>query len=223
MSIIEKIKQTPRGSLEWVHIRGEGKEDLQGNMKYQVQLVLDPKNNEEHQAFIDQIEDFWADNKPKHIKEAKSMGIYPHKVLAEELDEDGEKVYEETGKVCLMFKTGTTYQDGKTKLIKVFNAKNKEVDIGELLIGNNSEGRVAGAMAIYEVKPKGKTKALEAGVTLYLDAIKLLKLVEYSAGPQFGTEDDDDDDAWTGAEAGDWEGDDGDEPADKPAGKQVKL
>ena len=223
MSTIEKIKQTPRGVFEWVNIRGEGKEDLQGNNKYQVQLVLDPANNEEHQTFLDKIEDFWAENKPSHIKKAKSTGVYPHKVVADELDEEGEKVYEETGKVCLMFKTGTEYKDGKNKLIKVFNGKNKEVDIGELLIGNGSEGRVAGAMAIYEVKPKGKAKALEAGVTLYLDGIKLLKLVEYSAGPQFGTEDDDED-SWTGDD-GDWTGDEetSTEAEDKPTGKQVKL
>lgn len=213
--MIEKIAETPRGTLEWVMIRGEGKEDLQGNHKYQAQLVLDPENDEEHAALIQRIKDFWTDNKPKHIAEAKSMGFYDHTELMSELDEDGEKQYAKTGKVALLFKTGTTYKDGKTKVIKVFNSKNNVVEIGDLLIGNGSIGRVSGAMAIYEVKPKGKTnsKALEAGVTLYLDAIKLLKLEEYQGGPQFGTEDDDMEDTWGNDES--WEGDEptGDAPA----------
>lgn len=226
MSEIQKIKQTPRGIFEWVNIRGEGKEDLTGNMKYQIQLVLDPEGIDvskevaaEHAAFIADAEAFWKEHKPSHIKEAKSMGFYPHTKLADDTDEDGEKVYEETGKVSVMFKTGTTYKDGKNKLVKVFNGKNKEVEIGDLLIGNGSEGRVAGAMATYEVKPpkKPSAKALEAGVTFYLDGIKLLKLVEYQSGPQFGTEDDDEEGGWTGESDGDWEGGDTDSGAEDKA------
>ncbi len=216
MSEIKKIAETPRGELEWVMIRGDGKEQLNGPNKYQAQLVLDPdqvdeKTTEDQAAaaklFQQDVEDFWADNKPKHIKTAKSMGFYPHTVLAAELDEDGEKVYEPTGKVAFLFKTGTEYKDGKNKVIKVFNKKNNVVDIGDLLIGNGSIGRLAGAMATYEVKPPKGNKALEAGVTFYLDAVKLLKLEEYVGGTQFGTEDDDmdgawgdDDETWTGEE-----------------------
>lgn len=203
---IQKIAQTPRGTLEWCFIRGEGKEDLMGNFKYQVNLVLDPENVPEDAEFIKRIDEFWADNKPAHIKEAKSVGYYPHKVKTDEVDDDGEAIYKETGKTVLVFKTATEFKDGKKKLVKVFNSSNVEQQVTDNIIGNDSIGRVSGAMDIYEVVPKsGKGKAVEAGVTLYLDAVKVLKLVKYEAGPQFGDEDAGYEDGWGGEDDG-WEG-----------------
>ncbi len=211
MSEISKIAETLRGEFEWVNIRGEGKENMQGVMQYIVNLVIDPDQVDkattdasaaEAKAFIKRMNDFWLEHKPTHIKKAKSMGYYQHSVLETELDGDGEKVYTPTGKTLLVFKTGTTYKDGKPKVIKVFNKKNNLVDIGELLIGNGSMGRCSGAMAIYEVKPPKGKKALEAGVTLYLDAIKLLKLVEYEGATKFDDDSDKDvEDAWGDGEA----------------------
>ena len=39
---IRKTK-TPKGELRWVIITGEGKEDLQGNLKYSASILLDDR------------------------------------------------------------------------------------------------------------------------------------------------------------------------------------
>lgn len=172
--------QSPIGDLEWCIIDGEGKEDLQGNMKYQVQLVLDGEKEEQLKKELDE---FWEANKPAKIKEPKSMGYYAHKVPTGEEDEDGAKIYEETGKTTFAFKTGTEYADGNPKIITIFNDKGKEVDLKGKKIGNGSRGRINGAMSIYTVEQKGKI--IQAGVTLYLNAIQLAKFIEYVGGPNF--------------------------------------
>lgn len=168
------------GDLEWVNIVGEGKEDLQGNMQYLCTVVLEGEKAEQLKATIDT---FWEENKPSGMKKPKSTGYYPHKVPTGEEDDEGNKIYEETGKTAFTFKTGTAYKDGKPKVIKVFNAKGVEVDLGDKRIGNGSRGRVQGAVAIYGVESKGKV--LQAGTTLYLNGVQLAKLVEYAGGPQF--------------------------------------
>lgn len=189
--------QSPVGELEWVITDGEGKEDLKGDMKYQASLVLE---GEKAEGIKKEVQEFWETNKPKGIKEPKSLGYYNHKVSTGEKDEDDSFIYEETGKTVMVFKTGTTYADGNPKVIPVFNAKGVEVDLKGKKIGNGSRGRVKGAMAIYTVEAKGKV--IDAGVTFYLDAVQLAKFVEYQGGPNFDEMPED--------EEGDFEGIDSD-------------
>lgn len=176
---------TPVGDLEWVIIDGEGKDNLQGNKIYSAQVVLDKKQYAEAKK---QVDDFWAANKPKGIKEPKSLGFYEHKVPTDEKDEDGDTIYEVTGKMTLQMKTGTTYADGNPKKIPVFGPKGQELSLGNKKIGNGSRGRLQGVMAIYTVTA-GK-KITDAGVTFYLNGVQLSKFVEYVGGPQFGAIDD---------------------------------
>jgi len=199
---------TSKGSLEWVTINGEGKENLSGRLQYVANLVLDPDNNEADAACVAKIHDFWKENKPAKLKkDAKSLGLYPHKVKASEPDEDGDAVYEETGKVVLSFKTATTYPNGNPKVIQVYNAKAQLVTLNNTSIGNGSIGQISGAMGIYEVKDN-KGNLIDAGVTLYLDKIKLSKLVEFEQASGFDADEDIDEDTfvgdegWTGSEAG---------------------
>jgi len=174
---------SPVGNLEWVFIDGEGKADLQGNMKYSVNLVLTEEDGEQFKAVVNQ---FWEDNKPKGAKAAKSLGLYPHKTKDEAASKEaGENIYAETGKLIVTFKTGTTYQSGDQKIIKIFNSKGNEVSLMGKKIGNGSRGRVSGIMAIYNIN-----KAT-SGVTFYLDAIQLSKFVEFTGGTDFGAIDDD--------------------------------
>ena len=208
MAEVQKVV-TPKGELEWVTITGEGKENLSGKLQYVANLVLDPANIEEHQEFLDSIEEYWSKNKPKNFKKApKSMGWYLHDPVLDDdgepvVDDDGKKTYiavKDGGKVYLAFKTGTTYNDGKDKVIKTYNAKAKRVDLGEVGIGNGSIGQISGAMGIYtNTTPKGAI--LDAGVTLYLDGIKIIKLVKYE-GPDSGfeAEEEIDEDAFTGVD-----------------------
>ena len=65
------------------------------------------------------------------------------------------------------------------------------------MIGNGSVGYIAGAMDIYKNEVRGKI--MDAGVTLYLDEIKITKLVEFGGADPFGEESEcDDEDAFTG-------------------------
>jgi len=199
--------QTPIGDLEWVIISGEGKENLNGDMQYQASVVLDPEQVDEKtsdskaaeaKAFIEGIQEFWTANKPTGYKSAKpdTSGLYPHTLPTGEKDEDGNNVYEETGKFVLRTKTGTTYPDGSNKVIKIFNAKGSEVSIGEKKIANESRGRIGCVMAIYATQ-KGKAIA-NAGVTFYLNTLQLSKFVEYAGAGFEAIDDEDEEDAFEG-------------------------
>lgn len=192
---MEKIK-TPKGLLEWVIISGEGKENLSGKLQYTANLVLMPEEEPTHQAFIEKVEDFWEANKPdKFNGPCKSNGIYPYKEKNEETGE-WEVV---PGKFYVSLKTGTTYASGDPKVVKVYNSKAAEVNLGQQKIGNGSIGYLYGAMDIYKnVNPKKKDQILEAGVTLYLDAVQLTKFVPYVGGVQ--AEADSDEGGWDGSD-----------------------
>lgn len=179
MSTTEKIT-TPVGDLEWVLISGKGKANMSGKLEYKVDVVLDGDVAEQLKAAIDE---FWKDNKSRGVKKPKSLGYYAHKIPTDEKDEDGDVVYEETGKTAFVFKTGTTYKDGGEKKIPVYNAKGAEVSLGKKQIGNGSRGRVQGNMGIYEVRNEGKL--VNAGVSLYLNGVQIAKFVEYSGGVEF--------------------------------------
>lgn len=208
---IIKVK-TPKVELAWVNITGEGKANLNGQMQYVTTGIIDPKNNADHKAFIDMIDEFWADNKPAFMgakRKPKSLGYYPcdpkRDAEGQPIKDDEDKiVYDPEGRYALAFKTGTSFPDGSAKVVRIFNAKAKEVALGAKKIGNGSLGFISGAMDIYVVKD-GKGKELDAGVTLYLDAIQLTKLVEYSADAGFeAVEDDEEGEGWTGED--DFEG-----------------
>jgi len=175
---------SPRGELEWVTIEGEGKENLSGKMQYVANLVVDADDD-----IVAKIEKFWNENKPpKFKKEAKSNGLYSHTTDSGKVDEDGKKIYEPDGKLYLAFKTGVTFADGKTKKVQVHNAKGAKVELPEgTNIGNGSIGKISGAMGIYTSESKTGT-ILDAGVTLYLNAIQIIKLEEFSQDAGFGEE-----------------------------------
>jgi len=195
---------SPKGELAWVNITGEGKENMSGKLQYVASLILDPKNVPAHQEFIDKIDEFWADNKPQFMgkRKAKSLGYSLCDPLRDAegqpiRDEEDKVKYDPDGRVTVSFKTATTFPDGSTKIVRIFNAKNKEVALGNKKIGNGSVGFVSGALDIYEVTDS-KKKSIDAGVTIYLDAIQLVKFVEYSSDAGFEAVEDED--AWTGDE-----------------------
>ena len=168
MSITQTIS-TEIGELEYVRVTDEGFEDLSGKFKFTANLVV-PSNS----PIISEIDKFWKKFKPDNYKrKPRSLGYYPHRVRTDERDEDGEFIWEETDKVFLRFKTNTTYPGGSPKRIKIYDAYANEAKIPDnVIIGNGSIGKISGAMGIYINKP-------DAGVSLYLDAIQIIKLVKY--------------------------------------------
>jgi hypothetical protein len=159
---------TGRGQIDWAFISGQGKADLNGNMKYSVDITLDA---EAAKPTIDAINQLWEDEKPKGAKAPKSLGFKET----------------EDGRVKFTFKTATTYpKTGDPKVIAVYDSKANKVEWpADKKIGNGSIGKVSGMAAVYDAG------AASRGVTLYLDAIQLLKLVEYvGKGPSFDVEED---------------------------------
>lgn len=212
MSVTKKFT-SPKGEIEWATIDGEGKANLSGKMQYVANVVVDSDD-----PIVDSINEFWDEHKPKGFKKApKSTGIYPYKAASGEKDEDGKDVYEEVeGKCTLAFKTGTHYTDGQPKKIQIYNSKARKVELPkDTKIGNGTIGQISGAMGIYQtMSPNGKS-LIDAGVTLYLNSIKISKLVEYEGDGDNFEPDEDGEEGWTGDEG--WEGDDSttEEPAAK--------
>jgi len=184
---------SPKGSLEWVTITGEGKENLSGKMQYVASLVLTAEQADEIAA---KIEAFWQEHRPKKVKVPKSTGLYPQMKKTGETDEDGEAIKEPTGNFILAFKTGVTWPDGSPILVKTYNAKGKEVALGATKIGNGSTGKVSGSFDIYTTKSK-QGQIVDAGVTFYLNAIQISKLEVYSEDAGFEA-DEDEEGGWTG-------------------------
>lgn len=203
---ITKVK-TPKGELQWVNITGEGKANLSGKKQYVASVAFDPEDAA-WKKLMDQVEAFWQENRPKKIKTPKSNGFYPEMVATDETDEDGEVIKKETGRMLLAFKTSTTWPDGKPTIVKTYNAKAKEVQLGDTKIGNGSMGSIAGSFDIYVNTAPGSGAVVDAGVTFYLNAIQISKLVEFTEDAGFEA-DEDEEDGWTGDEG--WEGEGEDE------------
>ncbi|UOF80166.1 single-stranded DNA-binding protein [Caudoviricetes sp.] len=197
---------TPKGELRWVTITGEGKENMSGKKQYVASLVCNPSDPKVVE-FQKSIQDFWEENRPAGKKVPKSTGIYFANPKRDEAgqpikDDNDKVVYDEEGDISISVHTGVAFPDGSPKKVKVYNAKAKEVNLGNIRIGNGSIGYISGAMGIYETKdPKGKT--IDAGVTLYLDNIQIVKLVEFTQDSGFAA-DEEAEDGWTGEEG--WEG-----------------
>lgn len=197
---IEKFV-SPKGELRWVTIVGEGVENMSGNLQYKADLVI--ADEEVKKAFKAKVDAFWEANKPANFKKKpKSLGYMPCEKMLDDggnpiKDEEDKYVYDQDGPIAISFKTATTFPDGKTKKVRVRNAKSALVELGDKTIGNGSIGYIAGAMGIYTNTVKGMV--MDAGVTFYLDEIKITKFVERTAANPFGSADEEDEaDAWTG-------------------------
>lgn len=218
MSKVEAIK-TPQGQLAWVIITGEGKENMSGKLKYSADIVL-PEGSSAAGALRKQIDDYWMANLPNgwNPKRApKSLGYRPEMVVVKDengeatYDDAGKKVKKATGNIVFTFSTDTTYPSGDPKVVSVFNAKGNKVSLGETKIGNGSIGQIGGAMGVYAVKsPKGDIT--DAGVTLYLNSVRVIKLVEFSGEESW--DDAGEEEGWTGE--GNWDGEAAQEPAAVP-------
>ena len=150
---LSKTINTPVGTLNYTFISGNGRDNLSGVAQYSTQLVLTADDAEPLLAEIDAL---WAESAIK--KQPKSMG---YKTL-------------DDGNIAFNFKTNVEGKFGNTK-VKVYDGKGKEADFSEIMVGNGTIGRVGASMAIYD-QPSA------AGVTLYLNKIQIISLVEYTGG-----------------------------------------
>lgn len=164
------IKNPPVGKLEWVFVNGDGRDQSEkkdgSKMQKTATLVLQ-KDSAEAKDLIIKIKGAWelykADTAAiKSATQPKSLGYKAIKDADTGADTD---------MLAFQFKTNSFFPDGKPNKVKVYNAKGKVVDMGETIIGNGSIGVIHGSMG-------GYTFTGTYGISLYLTAVQVAKLVE---------------------------------------------
>lgn len=172
MADLVKIS-TPKGKLMWVNITGQGKLNYnEDGREYVASVVL---SNKAAKPLLDAIQAEY-DSEHQKGKKLKSMGY-------KTCDEDGKT--DEEGDFCTFrFKTGTTFKDGNAKKIAVYNSNAQPTSLGDVRVGNGSEGAISGMMRYYI---NGK----EDGMSLWLNAVQIAKLEEYSEDAGFESVDGD--------------------------------
>lgn len=146
--------------------------------EYHVDLIFDDDNSylEEIQALAEEL--FAKEQANMKPAQKKTVKLVP--VAKPVLDEEGE----ETGQSCLTFKTVASYVDKKTDqlkqvTVKLYDGAGKPVKKMPN-IGNGSVLRVA-------FTPKLQVVKKEAFLSLYMNAVQLISLVEWSPdGSSYG-------------------------------------
>lgn len=149
---------------------------------YTVQMVFDDKYTEELKAMLQaeldaaKASDDW---KGKKYQADPSLGFKP------EMDKEGN----ETGRTLFKFHTKHEYKDKEgnivRKIVPIFDAKNKPIDVN---LGHGSKVKINFTPGAFHLHAKNY------GVTLYLNAIQVIELVEFGDGRDgsafgFGEED----------------------------------
>lgn len=159
---------SPIGTLMYVMVTGQGKENFEGD-GYDYQACVDVPEKEAD-AFIDQIEDFIEENAPKNGERAGKFF---------RTSEDDDTI--DDGLVRFTFKTQTEFTDRKGNVkdteVGILDASGMRVKLPEgKLIGNGSTGRAIGTVVIWE---RGNRKKTEFGASLYLNKVQIKDFVPY--------------------------------------------
>lgn len=195
---------SPRGAAMYPYLNKP--DDYQGKLSYKTGLRLKPAEDPEHAKFIEKVEEMraeahkWAIEDMEAALAAEKKGAKKAE-LKKKLEEvkmaDGpiRPIYDddgnETGEFRAQFKMNATRKnkDGDEVVMKptVVDAKGQPIP-KKLTVGGGSILRVAGNMVAYYMASSNTT-----GVTLYMDAVKVLKLSQGNGGgtTAFGGEDDD--------------------------------
>ena len=191
---------TPVGELHWVNISGQGKQNYnKDGYEYVATLYLKGAEADELKKKIDAVI-----AKPPAGCELKSKGYkelledkegnlhYPNKndkVVIKNAageKEDITKQCKASGTWAFVFRTGVAFQDGKRKIVNVFNCAKppQKVNMGEKKIGNGTKGAISGRMRMYE-------RGSEYGVSLFLHAVQIVSLKDFDGGAGFGEQEGD--------------------------------
>jgi len=182
-----KVKlSTKVGELKYVFIKGEGRNQeidptATPNMCFTANVVF-PKDSEQHKHILEGLNRAWEEYKKE---EPKAKGTLKSSSLKDEyikdpkgeIDPETDEVRRiPTGNVIVSAYTKTTWADGKSKIVKLFDGKGNDITVGyanvDWSIGEGSTG-VLHTIAV------GNTGGGNAKITLYLNAVQLGKLVKY--------------------------------------------
>ena len=174
--------------LRWIFIDAPGKPAQDATKPNRKQASIYVKTDSTGLAALEAaIKEFWDANKAKGQK-MKSNGIREEVTVKEgvdknasDFDADDETNYVKTGLTTVAFWTGANWPDGKDRAVDIYNAKGNKVSLGRKKIANGSFGSISGTMAMYH-------NGTNHGVSLYLNAIQLVKFVEYTQDAGFDEE-----------------------------------
>ncbi len=181
--------------LRWIFIDAPGKPAQDPSKPNRKQASIYVKTEHPGLAeLVAAIKKFWDDNKSKGQK-MKSNGIREEVVLkegidkeADDFDADDESNYEKTGMTAIAFWTSANWPAkpgqsiGNDTVVDIHNAKGNKVSLGNKKIGNGSLGAIDGTMAMYH-------NGTNHGVSLYLNAIQIVKFIEFSQEADFDEQD----------------------------------
>lgn len=128
----------------------------------------------------------------KGLKPAERKTCYYVDPVSAVKDEEGK----ETGQVAVHFKSNAQFKDKKTGEIvpitmKVYDAGGKTPMKNIPNIGNGSVLKVAFNASAYQMAGEDrrtKEKFTDCGISLWLNAVQIIELVEYGGGAGFGEE-----------------------------------
>ena len=165
--------KTPKGMAMYPYLKNP--ETYEGNeIGYTIQLILNEKDT---QSFIAILEKELSVAQKAPFFEGKKWARTPH--LSYRENNDGDIVFKFKTKHVIKTKNG----DEIKRTVPIFDSKGKPIDV---TIGNGSIVRLA-----YTIVPYHKSST-NNGLTLYLDAVQVINLVEYqgthSTAEAFGFE-----------------------------------
>ena len=177
---------TPRFHALWSHLDKPDKPPQSERLVYSVTAQVDP-SNPEVAAFLEQLDGFGEQalayareqiekSEGNPAKRARKLeGLVLHPVYEPEYDKDGM----ETGKVLFKLKTYATRKDKngneEQTTVNMCDAHRHPIDATQIAIGNGSILRVGGT-----VRPNYVSGTNKAFATLYIGAVQLIDLVEYT-------------------------------------------
>ena len=173
---------TPKGTLAYPHLTTPDSKFDANKPKYKLTLLL-PSHEESTQALMKQLDvaaaTAFAEQKAENPKAAKTMEMAAP--YSEETDDNGN----ETGNIKFNIGMNAQYTDKKTgKVVQLRpalrDAKRNEINPDSVKIGGGTEARVAfRAVGYYNASSK------KAGVSLQMEGVQILKLVEFGGGGNF--------------------------------------
>ena len=144
--------------------------------EYTVKLAFTP-SDKGVQTFLDDLQarfDQFVEETKAEIGPAKAKKLKLNDPFTEEVDDEGN----ETGRVLVKFKANAQYKNKQGQIVKrtlrIFDAKGNPL-ASPPNIGNDSVLKVSYSVGTYST-PQG------TGITLYINAVQIVELVEYGAG-----------------------------------------
>jgi len=144
--------------------------------EYTVRLAYTP-SDKGVQAFLDDLQarfDQFVEETKDALGPAKAKKLKLNDPFTEEADDEGN----ETGRVLVKFKANAQYKNKQGQVVKrtlrIFDAKGNPL-ASPPNIGNDSVLKISYSVGTYST-PQG------SGITLYINAVQIVELVEYGAG-----------------------------------------